>query len=115
MDAYGNASETNRTTDERRMEAQPDLRKGLGTRLAERRGGSKRKDRGICEEIRTPSEVLSKGIGRSLRQMATAAAHVNAMWLLLRNANDFGSREVPFLSSPAGGSGAFSRRQLGEK
>jgi len=49
------------------MEALHDLRKGFGTHLAERRERPGKKDRGICEEIRIPPEVLSKGNVRHLR------------------------------------------------
>ena len=78
------------------MEALSDSRQGLGTHLADKRERPGKEDRRICEEIRIPSEVLSKGTGRDVRQMAVAAARVNAMWQFLRNANanDFGSREA---------------------
>src|SRR5262249_39614754 len=78
--------------------------------LADRRGRSRRKDRSICQEIRIPSAVLSTGIVRHLRQMAAAAADLNAMSPFFRsaNVNDFGSREalmgLPFPQpSPGGG------------
>src|SRR6516165_11752050 len=56
------------------MEALHDLRRGIGTDLADRSGRSRTKDRPICEGTRIPSEVLSEGYVRHLRQMATGGA-----------------------------------------
>ena len=54
---------------------------GLGTHLADKRGRSGRKDRAVRQEIRISPKALSKRNVRHLRQMASGAAHVNAMWL----------------------------------
>jgi hypothetical protein len=68
----------------------------------------------ICEEIRIPSEVLSKGNVRHLRQMAAAGAQVNAMWPL-RKSKDLDRGKALKLRAfphPAGSAPGSSRRQL---
>jgi hypothetical protein len=69
----GNTGETNRTGDAwQGVEAQRDLREGLGTPLAtewERSGG---KDCAICNAIWIPSEVLWQRNVRHFRQIAPA-------------------------------------------
>src|SRR5262249_61091353 len=74
MDAYGNASETNRSTDAGRLEHGSG--RGLGTHLAERRGGPGKADRAVRQEIRISPEGLSKGNLRHLRQMVAGEEHL---------------------------------------